>query len=253
MAYETIVYERKEGIGIITLNRPDRMNAINMQLVRELDDVMDQIEKDEEVRVVILAGHERFFCAGADIREEITPYYLAKLRNVFRKIECADKPFIAAISGVAFGGGCELSLVCDLRIASETARFGVPEIKIGIIPSGGGTQRLPRLVGVAKAKELLFSGDPIDASTALRIGLVNKVVPTDTLIDEAKIVAKMILERPPVAIRMAKLAVNVGIKVDLESGLDYEAQCASALLKTEDFREGITAFAEKRNPVWKGR
>jgi len=253
MTYETLIYEKEEGIGIITLNRPGRMNALDEQLVKELGQIIDETEGDEQVRVVILAGREKFFSAGADIREEVPPNFLKRVRDLFHKIEYSDKPFIAAVSGIAYGGGCELSLVCDLRIASETAKFGMPEIKIGAIPAGGGTQRLPRLIGATRAKELLFSGDPIDANEAYRIGLINKVVPVEALLEEAKRMAQLLLERPPVALRMAKLAVNTGMNTDLETGLDYEAHCATILFTTEDLKEGMAAFREKRKPVWKGR
>ena len=253
MAYETIIYEKGEGIGTITLNRPRRRNAINSQLLDEMRQVLGEISKDEEIRVVIITGAEGAFSAGADVREEMPPDYLGRFRDLLYTIETGDKPVIAAINGLALGGGCELSLACDLRIASESATMGTPEIKLGVIPSAGGTQRLPRLIGTAKAKELLFFGDPVDGNEAYRIGLVNKVVPSEILMDEAKNTARILLDRPPVALRMAKSAVNTGMRVDLESGLDYEAHCAAILSTTEDVKEGIRAFAERRKPVWKGR
>ena len=253
MTYETLICDKKGGIAVITLNRPQRMNALDEQLVRELGQVMTEIEEDEQVKVVILTGHEKFFCAGADIREEVPVNFLKNVRAVFHKIESCEKPSIAAVSGIAYGGGCELSLVCDLRIASETAKFAVPEIKIGAIPAGGGTQRLPRLIGVTRAKELLFSGNPIDAHEAYRIGLVNRVVPTEGLVEEAKKMAQLLLDRPPVALTMAKLAVNTSMNTNLEAGLDYEAHCAAIIFTTEDIKEGMAAFREKRKPVWKGR
>lgn len=253
MAYETIIYQKEEGIGIITLNRPHRKNAINSQLLDEMRQALDEIARDDEVRVVIITGAEGAFSAGADIRERMPPDYLRRFRDLLRAIETGGKPVIAAVNGLALGGGCEISLACDLTIASQSATMGVPEIKIGAIPSAGGTQRLPRLIGAARAKELLFFGDPINSNEAYRVGLVNKVVPDENFMDEVKNIARVLLERPPVALRMAKSAVNTGIKIDLESGLDFEASCAAILSTTEDSKEGIRAFAEKRKPVWKGR
>lgn len=253
MAYETIIYQKEEGIGIITLNRPHRKNAINSQLLDEMRQALDEIAGDDEVRVVIITGAEGAFSAGADIRERMPPDYLRRFRDLLRAIETGGKPVIAAVNGLALGGGCEISLACDLTIASQSATMGVPEIKIGAIPSAGGTQRLPRLIGAARAKELLFFGNPINSNEAYRVGLVNKVVPDENFMDEVKNIARVLLDRPPVALRMAKSAVNTGIKIDLESGLDFEANCAAILSTTEDSKEGIRAFAEKRKPVWKGR
>lgn len=168
-------------------------------------------------------------------------------------IEDFEKPVIAAVSGIALGGGCELALACDFRIASESAKFGLPEINLGGLPAGGGTQRLPRLIGVAKAKEMIMTGDSIDGREAYRIGLVNRVVPVDSLLEEAKKIAGRISEKAPLAMKMAKIAINKGIQMDLNSGLDYEAQCVTVLYKTEDRREAINAFKEKRKPLFKGR
>jgi len=253
MPYETIIYQKGEGIGTITLNRPQRRNAINYHMLTEMHQVLDEIAQDSDVWVVIITGCEGAFSAGADIKEQMPPDYLLRFRDLLRKIEAGAKPVIAAINGLALGGGCEVALSCDLRIACTGAKMGTPEIKLGVIPSAGGTQRLPRLLGSAKAKELLFLGDPVDGGEAHRIGLVNKVVADEALMDEATNMAKLLLERPPVALRMIKAAVNTGLRVDLESGLDFEAQCAAFLVTTEDVQEGIKAFAEKRKPVWKGR
>jgi enoyl-CoA hydratase len=265
MSYETIIYEKEEGIGIVTLNRPDSLNALSFKLKEEVGAIFDEMEQDDEVKVVILTGGKKAFSSGADIKERASSgqsgsgnqysYYFRqkKSHEFYCKIEDFEKPVIAAVSGVAVGGGCELSMSCDLRIASETARFGVPEVKIGIIPAAGGTQRLPRLIGITKAKELLFTGDFIDAEEAYRLGLVNKVVPVDELLDTAKALCQKLLNNPPLAIKFAKRAVNVGMQLDLKSALDYETYCAVLLSSSEDRIEGFRAFAEKRKPVFKGR
>ena len=183
----------------------------------------------------------------------IEMYEFYKTRNPAHELEKLDKPVIAAIGGLALGGGCELALACDLRIASETALFGQPEINIGLIPGSGGTQRLPRIIGVAKAKEILFTGDVINANEAYRIGLVNKVVPTESLMDETKKIASKLAEKPPLALRITKAVINAGRDVDLASSLKYEAQGFCILFSTEDSKEGLKAFLEKRKPIFKGK
>ena len=261
MSYETLIYEKEEGIAIVTMNRPERLNALSFKLKEELSLVFDVMEKDEEVKVVILTGGLKAFSAGADIKERSTvqtsqPQYVFNQRKThafFCKIEDFEKPVIAAVSGVAVGGGCELSLVCDLRIASETARFGVPEVKIGVIPAAGGTQRLPRIIGITRAKELLYTGDFIDAQEAYRLNLVNKVVPVDKLMDAAKELARKLMNNPPLSVKFAKRAVNAGMQLDLASALEYEAFCAAIVVASEDRMEGFKAFVEKRKPVYKGR
>jgi len=261
MSYETLIYEKEEGIAIVTMNRPDRLNALSFKLKEELSQVFDVMEKDEEVKVVILTGGPKAFSAGADIKERSTiqtsqPQYVFNQRKThafFCKIEDFEKPVIAAVSGVAVGGGCELSLVCDLRIASETARFGVPEVKIGVIPAAGGTQRLPRIIGITKAKELLYTGDFIDAQEAYRLNLVNKVVPVDKLMETAKELARKLMNNPPLSVKFAKRAVNAGMQLDLASALEYEGFCAAIVVSSEDRIEGFKAFVEKRKPVYKGR
>lgn len=260
MEYKTILYEKKEGIGTITLNRPKSMNALNSAVFKELGHVLAEIEGDNEVKVVIITGSEKFFAAGADITEvgEIsTPVdayrFLKEAQTAINRFEDLEKPIIAAISGLALGGGCELTMACDLRIAAENAMFGQPEIKIGVIPGGGGTQRLPRLVGVTKAKELLYTGDFIDANEAHRIGLVNKVVPVASLMDEARKMALKIARQPGVTLKMTKIAVNGGLNMDLKSAMAYEARCFEILFSTEDQKEGMKAFVEKRKPVFKNK
>jgi enoyl-CoA hydratase/carnithine racemase len=260
MEYETIIYEKKEGIGTITLNRPKMMNALNSRVFRELGHILVEIERDDSIAVVIITGGEKFFAAGADITEISgisTPIdahdFLKEPQAVFNKIENLEKPIIAAVGGLALGGGCELAMACDLRIAAENASFGQPEIKIGVIPGGGGTQRLPRIVGVTKAKEILFTGDFIDASEAYRIGLVNKVIPVASLMDEARKMALKIARQPRLALKMTKLAINGGMNMELKSAIAYEARCSEILFSTEDQKEGMKAFIEKRKPVFNNR
>ena len=209
---------------------------------------------------MIITRSERVFGAGADIKEIkgiCTPVeahsFASRIQSLFNKIEGLEKPIIAAVSGLVLGGGCELAMACDIRIAAENAMFGQPEIKIGVIPGGGGTQRLPRLVGVGRAKELLFSGDSIDAREAYRIGLVNKVVAGGLLMDEAKKIAIKLAGQPAIALKMIKTSVNQGLNMDLPSALDYEARCFEILFSTEDQKEGMKAFIEKRSPAFKGK
>ncbi|MCJ7782484.1 MAG: enoyl-CoA hydratase-related protein, partial [Desulfobacterales bacterium] len=209
---------------------------------------------------VIIKGSEKNFSVGADIKEIIgvhTPLkahdFITGLQSLFNRIEDLEKPVIAAVSGLALGGGCELALVCDIMIAAGNASFGLPEIKIGVIPGAGGTQRLPRLVGVGKAKELLYFGELIDADEAYRIGLVNKVVPVDSLMVEAKKMALKLIKQPSIALKMIKTSVNKGISMDLRLAISYEARCFEILFSTEDQKEGMKAFMEKRPPLFKGK
>lgn len=257
MLYETIIYEKQENIACVTLNRPERLNAINNKLAMEVEELFRRIDKEEEVRVVILTGAGRGFCAGADIKEmptETKPPLVRKRRAFFETIENIGKPVLAAINGLAIGGGLEIALACDLRIASETATFGFGEVKIGVMPSGGGTVWMPRLVGMGKAKELLYFGNQIDAQEAYQIGLINKVVPGERLMDETKELAKELAKRPPVSLAMLKASVNLGMQMgSLASAFDFEQKCASILLQTEDRLEGIKAFREEREAMFKGR
>jgi enoyl-CoA hydratase len=256
MRYEAIIYEKKEQVGIIALNRPERLNAINYQLASELTQVIDRIAEDEGVRAVILTGAGRAFCAGADIKDMADPK--AKrlplgVGNFFDKIEALNKPVIAAINGPANGGGVELALVCDFRIASESANFGLGEVKLGVIPAGGGTARLPRLIGIPKAKEVLYFGNLISAQETYRLGLVNKVVSAEKLMEEAYAWAAELKERPPLSLQMLKSCVNTGMRMDLSAAIDYEAKCSAILSASEDHKEGVKAFVEKRQPVFKGK
>ncbi|MDN5323359.1 MAG: enoyl-CoA hydratase [Clostridia bacterium] len=257
---KNVLFENQEGIGIITINRPKALNALNIDVFNELSPLLDEIAKDNSIRVVIITGSgEKSFVAGADIT------YMLPMsspegkawgevgQGVFNKIEKLPQPVIAAINGFALGGGCELAMACDIRIASEKAKFGQPEVGLGIIPGFAGTQRLPRLVGKGRAKELLFTGDMIDAHEAYRIGLVNKVVSPEELMDAAKGMAKKIMKHAPYAVQLCKEAVNVGMEVDLETGSKYEGALFGVTCATEDKKEGMTAFVEKRKPNFTGK
>jgi len=259
LAYETILVKIEEGIATITLNRPEVLNALNSQVFNELGEAAQKLGADESVRVVIITGGDKVFAAGADIKQLATSTAVNVATSVrpslraFNLIENLSKPVIAAIAGFALGGGCELTLTADVRIAAEGAQLGFPEIKLGILPGGGGTQRLPRLIGAGKAKELIFSGDFITADEALRIGLVNKVVPAEQLLIEARKMAKKFAARGAVALQMAKTCINEGLQMDLDSGLQYEHKCFSLLFATEDQKEGMKAFVEKRKPNFQGK
>jgi enoyl-CoA hydratase len=248
-----------EGIATIRLNRLEARNALDQELIAELGMAADLVTRDKEVRAVIVTGGEEVFAAGGDIKEMSGKYapdmlnaYGADLSG-FDKIERIPKPVIAAVSGYALGGGCELALVCDMIVASETAVFGMPEITLGIIPGAGGTQRLPRLIGPNLAKEMIFSGSFYDVEACREMGLVNKVVAVDELMEEAKKLARRCIRNGAVALACAKACVNEGLNTDLMSGLNYERKCFSLLFSTEDQKEGMEAFKEKRKPEFKGK
>jgi enoyl-CoA hydratase len=262
MGYKTILYEKEDRIGTITLNRPKAMNALNSDVLQDLNDVIDKIAADDDVKVVIITGgNENFFAAGADIKELeflATPVdahrFCMKVQEVLSKLENLEKPVIAAISGYALGGGCEMIMACDIRIAAENAVFGQPEIKIGVIPGGGGTQRLPRIVGLSKAKELLYTADQMTASEAFRVGLVSKVVPVEALMEETTKMAKKIARQPGIALKTTKRVLNNGMNVsNIRSALEYESQGFEILFSTEDQKEGMKAFIEKRKPIFKDK
>lgn len=257
MAYTTILVTREDRVAIITLNRPDVLNALNLQLMEELVDALDTLDRDEAIRCIILTGNDRAFAAGADIREmaEASPVELL-LRNQFARwdrIRRVSKPLIAAVSGYALGGGCELAMHCDIIIASETARFGQPEINLGIMPGAGGTQRLTRTIGKYRAMEAVLTGRMITAREAEAWGLVNRVVPVELYLEEAKRVAREIAARAPVAARLAKASVLKSFDTTIEGGLDYERMLFYLLFATEDQKEGMRAFLEKRRPQFTGR
>ena len=258
--YGNLLVESENGIGIVTINRPKALNALNAATIRELDQVFDELGQDNGVKAVILTGSgDKSFVAGADITEmqpmtAIEGRTWAKVAQaVFNKIENLPKPVIAAINGYALGGGCELSMACDIRIASEKAKFGQPEVSLGIPPGFGGTQRLSRLVGKGRAKELLFTGEMIDAAEAYRIGLANKVVAPEELMEAAKAMAQKIISRAPIAVQACKAAVNEGLDTDLESGIAYEAEVFGLCFATEDQKEGMAAFVEKRKANFSGK
>lgn len=260
MDFETLLFEKNGAVGIITLNRPVQMNALDGQLLRELSEVLTRCNYDLNIAAIVLTGGTKFFCTGADVKyvNSFTsvndfPAFSRLTRETFHKIEVCSKPVIAAISGSTFGGGLEMALCCDLRVAAENAKLGLTETKLGAIPGAGGTQRLPRLIGPALAKQLIFTGKHITADEAYRIGLVNAVVPTEECLDKAVELARDISEKAPLAVQAAKSCINTGLQVDLESGLNYETQCAMLLAGSEDQSEGFRSFAEKRKPVWKGR
>lgn len=260
MEQPVVLEERRDQVAILTLNRPEVMNSVNFAMLRGLRDKVEALRFDPEVRVVIVTGAgDKAFCAGADLKERATlselqvKEFIFTIRNLFTAIEELPKPVIAAINGVALGGGTELALACDLRIASETATMGLTETRLAIIPGAGGTQRLPRLVGRGKAKELIFTGRRVGAEEALRIGLVNSVAAPDKLMAECLTMAAMICETGPIAIQQAKYAINYGLETDLHTGLAIESNAYWVTIPTEDRLEGLAAFREKRKPVYKGK
>jgi enoyl-CoA hydratase len=258
--YKTLIYEKKDNIGLLTINRPDKMNAISMELTSELKQLLDEVENDEELRVMVVTGAgDKAFVAGADInelvdREAKMGRRVSKERQeIFSRIENLHVPVIAAVNGYALGGGLELALACSIRICSEKAQFGAPEVKLGIIPGDGGTQRLPRLVGSGRAMEMILTGDFIDAQEAYRIGLVNKVVPPDKLMEVAMELAQKIASRPPLAVRYAKEAVNRSQEGAVGPGFALESFLHALCCTTEDKKEGVSAFLEKRKGEFKGK
>ncbi|MDY6827201.1 MAG: enoyl-CoA hydratase-related protein [Bacillota bacterium] len=260
MAYKFILYEKSEGLVTITINRPEVRNALTQALMEELGLAIEYAESDEEIRVLILTGAgDRSFVAGADIKEVSERDTLSELgnksrlrRSVFSRLEQLSKPSIAAVNGYALGGGCELALACTLRIAADTAQFGQPEINIGIIPGLGGTQRLTRLVGKGRAMEIILTGEPINAEEAFRIGLVNKVVPAGDLMKEVKSMAKKLVDKPPLALRAAKDAVEYGTDMSLTAALEFENRLFAIVSGSIDKNEGVASFLEKRKPNWRG-
>ena len=259
MEENILLKEEKDGVIQLTLNRPGVMNSLSFDLLRALQQEVEAIRFMPDIRVVIITGAgEKAFCSGADLKERaaMSPAqvkeYILTIRNLFTAIEYLNKPVIAAVNGIALGGGTELALASDIRIVSKTALMGLTETRLAIIPGAGGTQRLPRLVGKGKAKELIFTGRRVGADEALSIGLANQICEPDQLLADAGKMAAMILETGPIAIEQAKYAINYGLETDLSTGLAIESNAYWVCIPTQDRLEGLAAFREKRKPVYKG-
>lgn len=257
---KVLLTQEQDGIAIITLNRPEVMNSFNFALLYALKDEIEALKFNNDIRVAVItgAGHKAF-CAGADLKER-TAYtesqvkkFIFTIRNLFTDIEHLNKPVIAAVNGIALGGGTELALACDIRIASVNASMGLTETRLAIIPGAGGTQRLPRLINPGKAKELIFTGRRVNAQEALQIGLVNRICEPESLLEDCLNMAAMICEAGPIAIEQAKYAINYGLETDLHTGLGIESNAYWITIPTEDRLEGLAAFKEKRKPIFKGK
>jgi enoyl-CoA hydratase len=257
MEYTTINVEREDKVAILKLNRPEALNALNSRMVSELMDALDKLN-EEKTRCIVITGDERAFSAGADIKEMVNmnAVDMAMTEHFFPlwdKVGRYPKPLIAAVSGFVLGGGLELAMSCDIIVASETAVFGQPEIDIGVMPGGGGTQRLARTLGKYKSMEIILTGRRINAEEAYRFGLVNLVVPKELYLEEAKRIARIISEKSPVAVKLAKAAINKAFEVGLSQGLDFERELFYLLFSSQDKEEGMKAFIEKRKPEFRGR
>ncbi len=259
MSEKLLLTDIENQVAILTLNRPKVMNSFSFELLRALRDAVEDLRFNKDIRVIIITGAgEKAFCSGADLKERatLTPVqvkeFIFTIRNLFTSIEQLPKPVIAAVNGIALGGGTELALACDIRIASKTASMGLTETRLAIIPGAGGTQRLPRLVGKGKAKELIFTGRRVDAQEALDIGLVNQICEPAELLDECRKMAAMICETGPIAIEQAKYAINYGLETDLSTGLALESNAYWVTIPSKDRLEGLAAFREKRKPVYTG-
>jgi enoyl-CoA hydratase/carnithine racemase len=257
-----VIYEKKEGVAWLTLNNPERYNALDYDMRTEVKASLEDAAEDKEVRVVVLKGAGRAFCAGADVRAFVgwKPFDVLKVFKevgtshvLSRIIKDMPKPVVAAVHGYCLGGGFELAMACDLIVAAEDAVFGQPEINLGIIPGGGGTQRLVRLIGEKRTKELVFTGDRVPAKTMSEIGVVNRIVPSDTFLNGVNELVEKIKEKSPVAIAVAKEAINAALETHLDEGLRHEVQMFAGLFSTDDQKEGSKAFLEKRKPSWKGK
>lgn len=259
MTEKRIIIQKENHIATVTINEPKTLNALNSKLLEELGAAFDTLVADKEVRAIVLTGVDRSFVAGADIQEMSGLHYDeakvfgAKGASVFRKIETCPQPVIAAVNGFALGGGCELAMACDIRIASSKAKFGQPEVGLGITPGFSGTQRLTRLVGFAKAKELIFTGNIITADEALSIGLVNKVTEAEKLMEEVKTMAETIARQAPIAVSNAKQAINDGWDMNIDKGIDYEVELFARCFATEDQKNGMTAFLRKEKASFEGK
>jgi enoyl-CoA hydratase len=258
MAYQNILVETRDAVGLIRLNRPAALNALCAALIRELGRALDAFETDDAIGAVVITGSDRAFAAGADIKEmsglSYMDVYLSDfITDGWERITTCRKPIIAAVAGHALGGGCEVAMMCDTIIAADTAKFGQPEILLGVIPGSGGTQRLTRFVGKAKAMDMILTGRTMDAAEAERSGLVSRVVPADKLLDEALAVAKRITEMSRPSVMIAKEAVNRAYETSLAEGVRFERRVFHSLFATEDQKEGMAAFVEKRKPKFKNR
>jgi enoyl-CoA hydratase/carnithine racemase len=259
MSEKLLLTDIENQVAILTLNRPKVMNSFNFEMLRALRDEVENLRFNKDIRVLVISGAgEKAFCAGADLKERatLTPVqvkeFIFTIRNLFTSIEQLPKPVIAAVNGIALGGGTELALACDIRIASKTASMGLTETRLAIIPGAGGTQRLPRLVGKGRAKELIFTGRRVNAQEALDIGLVNQICEPAELLDECRKMAAMICETGPIAIEQAKYAINYGLETDLSTGLALESNAYWVTIPSKDRLEGLAAFREKRKPVYTG-
>jgi enoyl-CoA hydratase/carnithine racemase len=264
MSFETLLLEKNEGIAVLTLNRPERMNALNPKMSEELAQALQEVNQDDEARVLVVTGAGKAFCTGADVggmsAEERKPKGAEEIRRGFRNIQAIilglhrlEKPTIAMINGAAVGGGFDLACSCDLRTGSEHARFMVAFTRIGLFPGWGGTWLYPRIIGVPKAAEMLFTGDFMEAKEAERYGLLNRLIPAADLEKETMSLARRIADGPPIAIRLAKMQLYKGLDMDLETALQVAAACETITLTSEDHKEGVAAFREKRRPHYKGK
>jgi enoyl-CoA hydratase/carnithine racemase len=263
--FKTIIIKKEEHIVTITMNRPDKMNALNTQMMQELVAAIDEIAHDDDIRVVVLTGAGRVFCSGADISEggkasglSGTPVEMHhNLRNSYQKVALGlqrlEKPTIAMVNGAAVGAGCDFAFACDMRVGSEKARFRNGFVRVGLIPGGGGTWLYTRLMGLGRGLEFLFTGDFLEAEEAERIGVLNKIVPDDELERETTELAQKIAKNPPLAIQMSKMMAYMALDTDLETALEQAASCQALALSSEDHREGVNAFIEKREAQFKGR
>jgi enoyl-CoA hydratase len=257
-AYENILVERQRAVGIVRLNRPQALNALNAALIAELGQALDDFEGDDAIAAIVLTGSEKAFAAGADIKEMAEKTYMQAYREDFitsgwERVAQCRKPVIAAVAGFALGGGCEIAMMCDIVIAAENARFGQPEINLGTTPGAGGTQRLPRFIGKAKAMDLCLTGRMMDAAEAERLGLVSRIVPADKLIEEALAVAEKIAQLSQPIAMMVKESVNRAFETTLAEGVRFERRLFHSTFATEDQKEGMAAFIAKRKPAFRNR
>lgn len=257
MEYENILTRTEKRVGVVQFNRPKALNALNQEMMGEIIDALERFDADPAVGCMVVTGNERAFAAGADIKQmaEATPVDMldSPFIDYWDRLRRINKPVVAAVSGYALGGGCEFAMACDMIVASESAQFGQPEINLGVMPGAGGTQRLTRAVGKALAMEMVLTGRRLSADEAVRHGLANKVVPVEVYLDEAIKFAAGIAEQAPIAARMAKEAVNAAFEMTLQEGLSYERRLFYLLFSTEDQKEGMEAFINKRPPEWQGR